>query len=41
MNWYLNDYTRLMANYVLSVPAARGFPALPVHGFGIRTAIYW
>jgi phosphate-selective porin OprO/OprP len=40
-NWYLNDYTRLMANYVLSVPAARGFPALPVHGFGIRTAIYW
>jgi phosphate-selective porin OprO/OprP len=41
VNWYLNDYTRLMANYVLSVPAARGFPALPVHGFGIRTAIYW
>jgi phosphate-selective porin OprO/OprP len=41
VNWYLNDYTRLMVNYVLSVPAARGFPALPVHGFGIRTAIYW
>jgi phosphate-selective porin OprO and OprP len=41
VNWYLNDYTRLMANYTLSVPAAHGFPALPVHGFGIRTAIYW
>ncbi len=41
VNWYLNDYTRLMFNYILSVPAARGFPALPVHGFGIRTAIYW
>ena len=26
---------------VLSVPVANGFPALPVHGFGIRTAIYW
>ena len=41
VNWYLNDYTRLMLNYSLSVPVANGFPALPVHGFGIRTAIYW
>ena len=40
-NWHLNDTTRLMANYILSVPAARGFPAMPVHGFGLRTAIYW
>ena len=41
VNWYLNDYTRLMFNYVLSVPAASGLPALPVHSFGFRTAIYW
>jgi phosphate-selective porin OprO/OprP len=41
VNWYLNDYTRLMANYTLAVPDARGFPALPVHVFGLRTAIFW
>ena len=40
-NWYLNDYTRLMFNYTLSVPAAKGLPTLPVSGFGIRAAIYW
>lgn len=41
VNWYLNDYTRLMANYTLAIPAARGLPVLPVHLFGIRTAIWW
>ena len=41
LNWYLNDYTRLMFNYVVSIPAAEGLPVLPVHTFGIRTAIYW
>jgi phosphate-selective porin OprO/OprP len=40
-NWYLNDYTRLMANYTVAVPAAPGLPALPVHVFGLRTAIWW
>jgi phosphate-selective porin OprO/OprP len=41
MNWYLNDYTRLMLNYTLAVPEARGLPALPGHVFGLRTAIFW
>jgi phosphate-selective porin OprO/OprP len=40
-NWYLNDYVRLMFNYTLAVPAVRGAPALPVHVFGLRTAVYW
>jgi phosphate-selective porin OprO/OprP len=41
LNWYLNDYTRVMANYTISIPESRGSPALPVHVFGLRTAIYW
>jgi phosphate-selective porin OprO/OprP len=41
MNWYLNDYTRVMFNYLIETPEARGLPALPVHVFGIRTAIFW
>jgi phosphate-selective porin OprO/OprP len=41
VNWYLNDHTRVMVNYVLSAPVASGVPTLPIHGFGIRTAIYW
>jgi phosphate-selective porin OprO/OprP len=41
LNWYLNDYTRVMFNYTIAVPDARGVPALPVHVFGIRTAIFW
>jgi phosphate-selective porin OprO/OprP len=41
VNWYLNDYTRLMFNYTLATPDARGVPTLPVHVFGIRTAIWW
>jgi phosphate-selective porin OprO/OprP len=41
VNWYLNDYARLMADYTLVVPEVRGFPALPVHVFGLRTAVWW
>jgi phosphate-selective porin OprO/OprP len=41
VNWYLNSYTRIMANYTLAVPTAHGSPALPVHIFGVRTAIWW
>jgi phosphate-selective porin OprO/OprP len=40
-NWYLNSYTRVMANYTLAVPTAHGSPSLPVHIFGVRTAIWW
>lgn len=41
LNWYLNDYTRVMLNYTLAAPDARGLPTLPVHVFGFRTAIWW
>jgi phosphate-selective porin OprO/OprP len=41
VNWYLNDYTRIMANYTLSIPVSQGQSILPVHTFGIRTAIHW
>jgi phosphate-selective porin OprO and OprP len=41
LNWYLNDYTRVMFNYTMAVPDAPGAPALPVHLFGLRTAIFW
>ncbi|MBP3960176.1 hypothetical protein J8F10_33535 [Gemmata sp. G18] len=40
-NWYLNDYTRIMVNYTMATPDARGTPALPVHVFGVRTALFW
>lgn len=41
VNWYLNDFTRLMANYTLAIPTSPGLSALPIHLFGFRTAIYW
>ncbi|MCI0700369.1 MAG: OprO/OprP family phosphate-selective porin, partial [Planctomycetia bacterium] len=41
VNWYFNDYTRVMFNYSLPTPEARGLPTLPVHVFGIRAAIWW
>lgn len=41
INWYLNDHTLVMFNYNLAAPAIVGFPTLPVHVFGVRTAIYW
>src|SRR6185503_10206119 len=40
VNWYLNDFTRLMGNYILAIPASPGVATSPVHLFGIRTAIY-
>lgn len=41
VNWYLNDYIRIMANYALGIPEAAGSPVLPVHTFGLRTAVFW
>jgi phosphate-selective porin OprO/OprP len=41
VNWYLNDYTRVMVNYILGVPFSPGTPAIPIHVFGVRTAIHW
>jgi phosphate-selective porin len=41
MNWYLNSYTRIMANYTFSVPTTHGSPALPTRTFVLRTAIWW
>jgi Phosphate-selective porin O and P len=41
VNWYLNTYTRIMANYTFAVPTTHGSPALPVRTFGLRTAIWW
>lgn len=41
VNWYLNDFTRVMANYTLSIPVSQGQSILPVHTFGIRTSIFW
>lgn len=40
VNWYLNDYTRIMVNYTLATPEGQG-PAIPAHVFGLRTAIFW
>jgi phosphate-selective porin OprO/OprP len=40
-NWYLNDFTRVMANYTLAVPVSPGLPASAVHVLGIRFAIFW
>jgi phosphate-selective porin OprO/OprP len=41
VNWYLNDNTRVMLNYTLAIPAVNDAAALPVHLFGVRTAIFW
>jgi hypothetical protein len=41
VNWYLNSYTRIMANYTFAVSTIHGSPALPVRTFGFRTAIWW
>jgi hypothetical protein len=41
VNWYLNDYTRVMFNYTLAAPDANGLPTLPLHVFGLRTAVFW
>jgi hypothetical protein len=41
VNWYLNSYTRIMANYTFAVPTTHGSPALPTRTFVLRTAIGW
>ncbi len=41
VNWYLNDYTRLMLNYIISVPVTNNLSTQPISGISFRTAIYW
>jgi phosphate-selective porin OprO/OprP len=41
VNWYLNDYTRLMANYTMAIPDVTGFSKVPVHAFGVRLALFF
>jgi phosphate-selective porin len=41
VNWYLNSYTRIMANYTFAVPTTHGSPGLPTRTFVLRTAIWW
>jgi phosphate-selective porin OprO and OprP len=41
VNWYLNDYTRLMFNYVHAVPVDPNFGPSYADAFFLRTAIFW
>ena len=41
INWYLNDYTRIMFNYLHVVPVDPNFGASYADEFVIRTAIFW
>lgn len=41
VNWYLNDYTRVMFNYTAGFPDPVGRPAAAAHLFSLRTAIFW
>jgi phosphate-selective porin OprO/OprP len=41
VNWYLNDFTRLMFNYVHSVPVDPNFGPSYANTFYVRTAIFW
>ncbi len=41
VNWYLNNFTRVMINYTAGVPDKLGFNSTVAHIFGIRTALYW
>lgn len=41
VNWYLNNYTRVMVNYTAGIPDKVGLKPSVAHFFGIRTAIYW
>jgi phosphate-selective porin OprO and OprP len=41
LNWYLNNYTRLMSDYTLGVPVGHDFNGALVHLFGLRFAIHW
>lgn len=41
LNWYLNDYTRIMFNYVHAVPVDPNFGPSAANAFFLRTAIFW
>lgn len=41
LNWYLNDWTRLMFNWVHAVPTDPNNGTSSANGFFIRTAIWW
>jgi phosphate-selective porin OprO/OprP len=41
LNWYLNDYTRIMFNYVHAVVVDPNFGPSFANAFFLRTAIFW
>src|SRR5262249_19716964 len=41
VNWYLNDYARIMFNYVYAVPVDPNFGPSGAHAFFIESAIFW
>jgi phosphate-selective porin len=41
VNWYLNDYARLMFNYVHAIPVDPNFGPSYADAFFLRTAIFW
>jgi phosphate-selective porin OprO/OprP len=41
VNWYLNDYTRLMFNFTHVVPVDPNFGPSRADEFGLRFAIFW
>jgi phosphate-selective porin OprO/OprP len=41
MNWYLNDNTRFMFNYIHAVPVDPNFGPSYADAFFLRTAIFW
>jgi phosphate-selective porin OprO/OprP len=41
LNWYLNDYARLMFNYIHAIPVDPNFGPSYADAFFLRTAIFW
>jgi phosphate-selective porin OprO and OprP len=41
LNWYLNDYARVMFNYVHAIPVDPNFGPSWADAFFLRTAIFW
>ncbi|MFO0965095.1 MAG: porin [Gemmataceae bacterium] len=41
LNWYLNDYTRLMFNYTHAIPVDPNFGPSFADSYGLRVAIFW
>jgi phosphate-selective porin OprO/OprP len=41
LNWYLNDYARVMFNYVHAIPVDPNFGPSWADAFFIQTAIFW